>query len=136
MRAVLGLNASFPLRAVLPRGSLVSLCVQLGNDIRLSGVCSAGLYLLSCRAWAWKCSKFVSHHHQCSSGLDFGLPRWLSDKESACQYRRCRFDPWIMKIPWRREWQPTAVFLPGELHGQRSLAGYSLWSGEESDTTE
>ena len=35
-------------------------------------------------------------------------------------------DPWVGKIPWRREWLPTPVFLPGESHGQRSLAGYSL----------
>jgi len=35
------------------------------------------------------------------------------------------FDPWVGKIPWRREWQPTPVFLPGESHGQRSLAGHS-----------
>ena len=34
--------------------------------------------------------------------------------------------PWVGKIPWRREWQPTPVFLPGEFQGQRSLAGYSL----------
>ena len=34
-----------------------------------------------------------------------------------------RFDPWVKKIPWRREWQPTLVFLPGEFHGQRSLVG-------------
>ena len=40
------------------------------------------------------------------------------------------------KIPWRRAWQPTPVFLPGESHGQRSLAGYSPWSHTESDTTE
>jgi len=38
---------------------------------------------------------------------------------------RGRFDPWVGKIPWRRAWQPTPVFLPGESHGQRSLAGYS-----------
>ena len=38
-----------------------------------------------------------------------------------------RFDPWVGKIPWRREWQPTPVLLPGEFHGQRSLAGYSPW---------
>ena len=38
--------------------------------------------------------------------------------------------------PWRRAWQPTAVFLPGKPHGQRSLAGYSPWSRKESDTTE
>ena len=41
--------------------------------------------------------------------------------------RRPRFDPWVRKIPWRRKWQPTPVFLPGESHGQRSLAGYSPW---------
>ena len=58
-----------------------------------------------------------------------GLPRWLSGKESACQCkspRRRRFDPWVRKSPWRRKWQPTPIFLPGELHGQRSLAGYTL----------
>ena len=40
------------------------------------------------------------------------------------------------KIPWRREWLPTPVFLPGEFHGQRSLVGYSPWGCNESDTTE
>ena len=40
---------------------------------------------------------------------DWGLPRWLSGKRSACQYRRCGFDPWVGKIPWRRKWQPTPV---------------------------
>ena len=46
------------------------------------------------------------------------------------------FDAWVGKIPWRREWQPTPVFLPGEFHGQRSLAGYSPLGCKESDTTE
>ena len=53
--------------------------------------------------------------------------------------RRCRrrgFDPWVRKIPWRREWQPQQVLLPGESHGQRSLEGYSPWGHKESDTTE
>ena len=62
--------------------------------------------------------------------LRFWLPRWLSGKESTCQcwrQRRLRFYPWIRKIPWRRTWQPTSVFLPGESHGQRSLAGYCPW---------
>ena len=40
------------------------------------------------------------------------------------------------KICWRREWQPTPVFLPGRSHGQRSLVGYSPWGHKESDTTE
>ena len=54
-----------------------------------------------------------------------------SSKYSTCQcrrHRRCRFDPWVGKIPWRRKWQPTPVFLPAEFHGQRSLAGYSPWT--------
>ena len=45
-------------------------------------------------------------------------------------------DPWIGMIPWRREWLPTPVFFLGESHGQRSLAGYSPWGCQESDTTE
>ena len=49
-----------------------------------------------------------------------GLPRWLSGKESACQCRRHRFDPWMGKIPWRRKWQPTSVFWHGKSHGQRA----------------
>ena len=45
-------------------------------------------------------------------------------------------DPWVGKIPWRRKWQPTPVFLPGEPHGQRSLGGYSPQGRKELDTTE
>ena len=57
-------------------------------------------------------------------------------KESACNEGDLCLIPWIGKIPWRREWQSTPVFLPGEFHGQRSLAGYSSWGCKESDTTE
>ena len=56
-----------------------------------------------------------------------GLPRGLSGKESTCQCRRHGFDPWVGNFPWRRKWQPAPIFLPGISHGQRSLAGYSLW---------
>ena len=55
------------------------------------------------------------------------LPSWLGGKESACQrrrHRRFRLDPWVGKIPLRRKCQPTALFLPGESHEQRSLEGY------------
>ena len=65
----------------------------------------------------------------------FGLPWRLSGKEYACQWRRLGFDPWIGRIPWRRKWQPTPVFLPGKSHGQRSLEGYSPWDRKESDKT-
>ena len=52
------------------------------------------------------------------------------------QFRRPGFNPWVRKIPWRREWQPTPVFLPRKSHGQKSLAGYSLWGHKELDMTE
>ena len=52
------------------------------------------------------------------------------------QLRRPWFDSWVGKIPCGRDRLPTPVFLPGESHGQRSLAGYSPWGCKESDTTE
>ena len=70
---------------------------------------------------------------------DMGFPGDASGNESTCQCRgrkrRC-FDPWVGKIPWNRKWQPTPVLLPGECHGQRSLAGYSPWGHRELDSTE
>ena len=54
-----------------------------------------------------------------------GVHWWLS--VICLQCRRRGFNPWVGKIPWRREWQPTPVFLPGKPHRQRNLAGYSPW---------
>ena len=71
--------------------------------------------------------------------LTWVFPGGASGKEPSCHCRRCKrhgFDPWVRKIPWRREQHPTPIFLPGEFHGQRSLAGYSPWGRKESDTTE
>ena len=68
-----------------------------------------------------------------------GSPGGASGKEPACQcrrHKRHRFNPWVRKLPWRRKWQPTPVFLPGKSHGQRSLAGYSPWGHKELDRTE
>ena len=67
------------------------------------------------------------------------FPGGTSGEEPACQRRRRkrrRFDPWVRKTPWRRAWQPTPVFLPGESHGQRSLAGYGPQGHSESEATE
>ena len=50
--------------------------------------------------------------------------------------RKCVFDSWVRKTPWRKKWQPTPVFLPKKSQGQRSLAGYSAWGHKESGTTE
>ena len=65
--------------------------------------------------WCW--TNNISH---------IGLLWWLRGKESTCQCKGLGFDPWVRKIPWRRKWQPTPVFLPGKSHRQRSLVGYSL----------
>ena len=63
-----------------------------------------------------------------------GLPWWLSGKQSTCQCWRLGLDPWVGKIPWRRNWQPIPVFLPGKSHGQRSLEEYSPWGHKELAT--
>ena len=49
--------------------------------------------------------------------IRLGRPGWLNGKESACQFRSCRFDPWVGKISWRKKWQPTPMSLPGKSHG-------------------
>ena len=64
------------------------------------------------------------------------FPRSSVSKDSACQCRRPGFESWVRKIPWRKEWLPTLVFLPGASHEQRSLVSYSPWDDKESDTTE
>ena len=71
--------------------------------------------------------------------LSSTLPGSTSGQESTRQrrgHKRREFNPWVEKIPWNRKQQPTPVFLPGKLHGQRSLAGYSPWGHKELDTTE
>ena len=77
--------------------------------------------------------------HTCSTKTALAtFPGGTSAKDPTWQCGRCKrlgFDPWVGMIPWRAQ-QPTAIFLPGESHGQRSLAGYSLWGRKESDTTE
>ena len=67
-----------------------------------------------------------------------GLPGGASGKDLPANAGdvRTQFDSWVGKIPWRRAWQPTPAFLPGESRGQRSLGGYSPWGRKESDTTE
>ena len=58
---------------------------------------------------------------------------------TTCQYRRCKrcgFGPWVRKIPWRRKWQHTPVFLPGESHGQRSLADSIVHRVSKSRTSD
>ena len=88
------------------------------------GPCSLDLRL----PWASGCSPGISSSQSFLLmwiWIRFLPSRWLSGEESSCQCRRRRygFDSSVGKIPWRRKWQPTPVFLPGEIHGQRSLGG-------------
>ena len=64
------------------------------------------------------------------------LPDGSDGKEPACNEGDMGSIPGLERFPWRREWQPTPVFLAGKSHGQRSLVGYSPWGRKESDTTE
>ena len=81
------------------------------------------------------CSYIITINMQCLFSLK-GFLGGSDGKESICQCRRHGFDPWVGKIPWRRKWQATPVFLPGKPHGQSSLVGYSPWGWKESDKTE
>ena len=83
--------------------------------------------------------KISSKTHQRQTGNNIAFRSHASDKEPTYQcrrHKRCGFNPWVGKIPWRTKWQPTPVCLPGESHGQRSSAGCSPWGCKESDTSE
>ena len=110
-----------------------------GNHYRLKNLLMFQLH--SCSLWFSDCSKFglwalgfESWKESSKSANPYlWLPRCFSCKGSACQCRRHGFHPWVRKILWRGKWQPTAVFLPGKSHGQRSLAGNGPWGRKESD---
>ena len=78
----------------------------------------------------------IWHEHITSLNLCLGF---TSGKEFGCQcrrHKRCRFDPWVRKIPWKRAWQLFQYYCLENHHGQRSLVGYSPWGWKESDMTE
>ena len=86
-----------------------------------------------------KCYKVFFCQKMFSWSTWWVFPGGAVGKEHACRSRRpkrCGFDPWVGKIPWNRSWQPTPVSLPGKVHGQWSLVGYSLWTFKGSDRTE
>ena len=70
------------------------------------------------------------------NSLDF--PGGANGKEPACpckRHKRQELDPWVGKIPWRKAWEPTLVFLPGNFDGQRNLVAYGPWGHKDLDTT-
>ena len=87
--------------------------------------------LCSCRFTfaSYSCSEIPTLNLTASFQVTLN-PWWLRWQRICQQYWRPGFDPWVGKIPWKREWQPTPV-LPGEFHGQRSLASYCPWGCKE-----
>ena len=99
---------------------------RVANPVRGLCAASAGEIRLS----PMQTPKKLLWTELCPPSNSWGVP---GSCQSTCQCRRCGFDPWVGKMPWRRAWQPIPVLLPGEFHGQRSLAGYSPWGCKESD---
>ena len=107
--------------------------------VRISGVGNSGCNSAFCLSYLAKNDKNppTSPYWRSRSGVTFlilqrGKIRLWEVRDLAIAteliHRGCRFDPWVGKVPWRRKWQPTLVFLPGESQGQGSLAGCSPWS--------
>ena len=92
-----------------------------------------------CPVW-WFHSGYPEHEHLSFlwASRELGSwPRWWLRWKSIClQCGRPGFNPWVGKISWRRQWQPTLVFLPGKSHGRRSLVGYSPRRLKDLDMTE
>ena len=104
----------------------------IAAEVCLLKVLEAGMY--SMKVWAHLVSTEVSSW-SADRCHPTGLPWWHRRKEPACSAGGPRFDPWVGKIPGRRKWEPTPVFLPGKPHGQRSLEGYSSQGRKELDAT-
>ena len=99
---------------------------------------------LSSLKWEWKTGVKMEHilYYSCEKQIRVNESTYelreapqvvpvVKNPPDNSRLKRCGFDPWIRKISWRRKWQPTSVFLPGKIHGQRNLAGW-----KELDTTE
>ena len=126
------------IQALAPRGKGVSLapqsevaqsCLTLWDpmDCSLPGSSVHGVFQAGILEWvAFPSLRRLSNGrwHRWSQAS------WWQTIKNLLQCRRWRFNP------WRRNWQPTPVFLPGEIHGQRSLLGYSPWDCTGLDTTE
>ena len=119
------------------------LTVSSSHQVCISGAHS--FFLVVCLQLKSLCrSALVFGKHVSNSLLSFSFslwrpnwfPRWFSGKGSACCCRRCRFNSSVAKIPCRRKWPPTPVFLLEEFHGQRSLVVYSSWGRKDSNMTE
>ena len=118
------------------QSSVLSVCVPCWHlDLGLSASRCVRPYITVVRSPNLWCLIMATQADGNPSGFQGGT----GGQEFACQCRRhegCGFDPWVGRIPWSSRWHPAAVLLPGEPHGQRSLAGCRPSGHTESDTTE
>ena len=99
--------------------------------------CSSSCFIIRSLYLFMKCGRNKPEEAPFSLEDLGGVSKCLSGKESTCQYRRCRrhgFHSWVRKAPWRRKWQPTPVFFPGQSHGQKNLVGCSPRGSQKSWT--
>jgi len=118
----------FPSISVFSNESVISFSISPSKEL-------ASLHNAIYLSMVVKCGSVYLYKRIFNYNKEKGFPRWLSGKECTCWCSRRTFDFWVEKI-WRRERQPTSVFLPVESHGQRSLVGYGPRACKESDTTE
>ena len=132
----------WPLQAPVSPASVRPVCRW---EVGIRGRVSQGLFspIFSFLSWAVSVAATlispVASAISCLNKATSSLYRALGcagAKGCTCKGRGHKFDPWVGKMPWRRTWKPTSVFLPGEFHGQRSPAGYSQEDLKELDTTE
>jgi len=134
-------------RKVKSESEVAQLCPTLSNPMDCSPPGSSVHGIFQARVLEWVAIAFsnyinyirFTYYIYIKILYVLGFPVGCSGKELTCQCRkckRCRFDPWVRKISWRRACQPTPVFFPGESHRQKSLVGYSSLGRTESDNTE
>ena len=110
---------SAPISGAMVEGKLnptTSWKCDLGEESLTFLICKMGMVIPSRDSKVWAQGRSQSYYLAI-----IGFPDSSVDKESTCQCRRCKrlgFDPWVRKIPWRRTWQSTPAFLPGEPHGR------------------
>ena len=136
------INKTEILFATLVQRSLVNVIFSfLASDCKkasYSEVERDGKQPMNCILWSkgaiiW--DDFIFIYLQKQFGIHSIWTWWLCGKESSCQCRRCKFHPWVKKIPLKKDIKPTPVFLPGEYHRQMSLMGFSPCGLKKSDAT-
>ena len=125
-------NILFSRRGCFLNPQYSDLCLQYASSLACSGPRDLPFYFFLLQETRHSLSQANLHMERVSRSYFF--VHLAQTEKQEC--RRLGFDPQVRKIPWRREWQPTPIFLPGEFHGQRSLVGYSPWGHKESNMTE